>query len=153
MTNNGNTYNIGPFSATVLFIMKPSVWLRPTRRGGAAFALALGMAAIGAGTARGGVIYDESVSGDLSNSGLTPTLVSVALGSNELFGTTGKNASGVIDRDYFTFTVPVGMELSAVTVLPGTQTLGTLGDSFIGLQAGPQVTVLTSATTAAGLLG
>lgn len=97
------------------------------------------------------VIYDESVSGDLSNSGLTPTLLTVSLGSNELFRTTGKTTA--IDRDYFTFIVPKGLVLSAITLLPGTKTLGPLGDSFIGVEAGPKVTVATSAKTAAGLLG
>jgi hypothetical protein len=111
----------------------------------------LALCLIGAGAARASTIYDESVSGDLSNSGLSPTLLTVSLGSNQVFGTTGKAAA--IDRDYFTFTVPVGEELSAVTLLPGTQTLGALGESFIGVQAGPQVTVLTTATDATGLLG
>jgi hypothetical protein len=109
---------------------------------------------MGGGLARGSVIYDESISGDLSNSRLAPTALTVALGSNEVLGTTGKNANTlIIDRDYFTFAVPQGMLLAGITVLPGTQTLGPLGDSFIGMEAGPQVTVLTSATTAAGLLG
>jgi hypothetical protein len=102
--------------------------------------------------AHGSTIYDESVSGDLSNSGLAPTLVSVSLGSNDLFGTTGKTGN-TIDRDYFTFTVPQGLELTAITVLPGTQTLGTLGDSFIGIQSGPEVTVSPTAADATGLLG
>lgn len=97
-------------------------------------------------------IYDESVSGDLSNSGLTPTLLTVSLGPNDLFGTTGKTGT-VIDRDYFTFTVPQGLELTAITVLPGTQTLGALGESFIGIESGPQVTISTAATDATGLLG
>ena len=97
------------------------------------------------------VIYDESVSGDLSNDGLTPTLLTVSLGSNQVFGTTGKSTE--IDRDYFTFTVPAGLVLSAITLLPGTQTLGTLGDSFIGVEAGSQVTLGTSPTDATGLLG
>jgi len=103
------------------------------------------------GPAHGSVIWNESSSGDLSNSGLTPTLLSVSLGANEVFGTTGKTTA--IDRDYFTFTVPTGTELSAISLLPGTQTLGALGESFIGVEAGPEVTVSTSATTAAGLLG
>jgi hypothetical protein len=104
--------------------------------------------------AHGDTVYNESVAGDLSNSGLTPTLVTVSPGPNDLFGTTGKNATtGIIDRDYFTFTVPQGFLLTAITVLPGTQTLGTLGDSFIGIESGPEVTVSTAATTAAGLLG
>jgi len=102
--------------------------------------------------AHGDTIYNESISGDLSNSGLAPTLLTVSLGLNDLFGTTGKTGT-VIDRDYFTFTVPEGLELTAITVLPGPETLGTLGESFIGIESGPQVTVLTSATTAAGLLG
>lgn len=102
--------------------------------------------------AHGDTIYNESVSGDLSNSGLAPTLLTISLGSNDLFGTTGKTGT-VIDRDYFAFTVPQGAELTAITVLPGTMTLGTLGDSFIGLESGPQMTVSTAATTAAGLLG
>jgi hypothetical protein len=50
-----------------------------------------------------GVIYDESVSGDLSNSGLAPTLLTVSLASNQLFGTTGKT-NNAIDGDCFTFT-------------------------------------------------
>jgi hypothetical protein len=104
--------------------------------------------------AHGDTIYNESISGDLSNSGLTPTQLTVSLGSNDVFGTTGKNATaGSVDRDYFTFTIPQGQYLTAITVLPGTQTLGPLGDSFIGIESGPQVTVSTAATTAAGLLG
>lgn len=102
--------------------------------------------------AQASVIYDESVSGDLSNSGTAPTVLTVGLGSNQVFGTTGKT-NNTIDRDYFTFTVPAGEVLSAITVLPGTQTLGTLGESFIGMEAGPQVTIGTSPTNASGLLG
>jgi hypothetical protein len=120
------------------------------------FAAAFGtvMGALGA-PANAAIIYDESVSGDFSNSGLSPTAVSIALGSNQIFGTTGKSAAGVIDRDYFTFTVPTGEVLASLTVLAGTTTLaGSLGSfSFIGLEAGNQVTLSTSATTATGLLG
>jgi hypothetical protein len=74
--------------------------------------------------AHGDTIYNVSVLGDLSNSGLTPTLLTLSLGLNDLFGTTGKTGT-VIDRAYFTFTVPQGLYLTAITVLPGTQTLGT----------------------------
>ena len=102
--------------------------------------------------AHGDTIYDESVLGDLSNNGLAPTVLTVSLGSNDLFGTTGKTGT-VIDRDYFTFTVPQGLELTAITVLPGTETLGTLGESFIGIESGPEVTVSTTATDATRLLG
>jgi hypothetical protein len=98
-------------------------------------------------------IYDESVSGDLSNNGLAPTVLTVSIGANDVLGTTGKSAAGVIDRDYFTFTVPQGLELTGITVLPGTGTLGPLGESFIGVGSGPEVTVSTAATDATGLLG
>jgi hypothetical protein len=103
--------------------------------------------------AHGDTIYNESVSGDLSNNGLAPTVLNVSMGDNDVLGSTGKSAAGVIDRDYFTFTVPQGLELTAITVLPGTQTLGPDGESFIGVESGPEVTVSTAATTAAGLLG
>ena len=87
--------------------------------------------------AHGDTVYNESVSGDLSNNGLAPTVLTVSQGSNDVYGTTGKSAAGVIDRDYFTFTVPEGMELTAITVLPGTTTLGPDGESFIGIESGP----------------
>lgn len=108
------------------------------------------------GTAAHGdnIIWNEGTAGDLSNSGLAPTALTVSFGDNDVFGTTGKDATtGMIDRDYFTFTVPQGGYLTAITVLPGTTTLGAMSASFIGVESGPTVTVLTNATTAAGLLG
>jgi hypothetical protein len=148
MTNINNRFHIGRPSLTPGHIPLRN---RPAGRGGAATLAMLALGLIGAGAALASIIYDESVSGDLSNSGLSPTLLTVSLGSNQVFGTTGKTTD--IDRDYFTFTVPDGLELSAITLLPGTQTLGALGESFIGIEAGPQVTVSTSATDATGLLG
>jgi hypothetical protein len=100
-------------------------------------------------TAHAGVVYNEAVLGDLSNSGLGPTVLTLGLGSNQVFGTTG-NVGG-IDRDYFTFFVPGNLQLTAIMVLPGTTVAGV--GAFIGMQAGPQVTLPTNATTAAGLLG
>lgn len=94
----------------------------------------------------------ESQSGDLSNSGLAPTAVTLGLGSNLIAGTTGR-ISGVVDRDYFSFTLPAGTQLSSVFVLPGSTFLGFSAVSFIAVQAGPQVTVSPTATSAAGLLG
>lgn len=88
----------------------------------------------------------------MSNNGLAPTSLAFSAGSNDVFGTTGRTGS-VTDRDYFTFTVAQGLELTGITVLPGTSPLGALGFSFFGIESGPQVTVSTAATTAAGLLG
>ncbi len=106
--------------------------------------------ASGVSLLHGATIYRESVSGDFSNSGLSPTQVTVGLGSNQIFGTTGNAGSG-IDRDYFTITIPANEALTGITVLAGTTSGG--ATSFIGLQAGPQVTLPTNASTAAGLLG
>ena len=97
-------------------------------------------------------VYDEAVQGDLSNSGLNPTRITVTLGSNQIFGTTGYGASG-IDRDYFTITVPTGLQLSSLMELAGTTTGGEAGVSFLGMQAGNQVTVSPNPASAAGLLG
>lgn len=97
------------------------------------------------------VIWNESVMGDLSNSGLSPTLIGVSPGSNQILGSTGRTTA--VDRDYFTINIPVGLQLTSVTVLPGTTSGGALGFSFIGMQAGSQVTLPVNTATAAGLLG
>jgi hypothetical protein len=108
----------------------------------ALFALVCGVSS----SAHGAVAYDESVSGDLSNSGLAPTLVSLSLGSNSILGSTGFQGA-TIDRDYFSITVPSGAALSSITVSPGTSVGGSV--SFIGVQAGPVVNTFS----AVGLLG
>jgi MYXO-CTERM domain-containing protein len=97
--------------------------------------------------------WDESVSGDLANLGTSATAVSFGLGSNVMIGTTGRGTDGVVDRDYFTFTLPEGWQLDAVTMLPGTTFLGPSSLGFIGVQAGTQVTVNPTGGSAAGLLG
>src|SRR5690349_1651143 len=81
-----------------------------------------------------GIIYNESTSGDLASVGTTPTSIGFSSGLNQVIGTTGRASSTVaIDRDYFTFTVPVGLNLVSITPLPGTQVNGLT--SFLGLQA------------------
>jgi hypothetical protein len=108
------------------------------------------IAASPAGAARPpGPEYSESTAGDLSNSGLTPTVIDFVLGNNFVEGWTG-NPSGTVDRDYFTFTLDPGQALSFIQVLTGTQSIGL---SFIGVQSGNQVTVSPSAADATGLLG
>ena len=102
------------------------------------------------GAAAQSTAWDESVSGDLSNSGLSPTALVVGVGTNRVAGTTGNSGQGV-DRDYFTFTVPAGMALQTLKVLGGTSVSG--GSSFIAIQAGAQVTVTTSGGGSENLLG
>ena len=103
--------------------------------------------------AQAATAWNESVSGDLSNVGTGPTAVTLGLGSNIITGTTGRSAAGVVDRDYFFFTLPTGWRLDSLTMLPGTTFLGPSGLSFIGVQAGTQVTVNPTGGSAAGLLG
>ena len=104
-------------------------------------------------SARAATAWDEAVSGDLSNAGLTPTSVSMSAGSNFVVGTTGRNAQGVVDRDYFSFTVAAGFQLDALIVLPGSTFLGPESISFIAFQAGPQFTVSPTSNSPEGLLG
>jgi hypothetical protein len=106
--------------------------------------------ATAASTVTAATIYNETVSGDLSNSGLTPTVIAVGVGSNQILGTTGAGATG-LDRDYFTISVPSGAVLTGITELPGTTSGGAV--SFIGLEAGSQITLPTNAATATELLG
>lgn len=110
-----------------------------------------GLLALGVSAAAGAVtVYDESVNGDLADVGTSATSVAVGAGSNRVLGTTGKTL-GVIDRDYFTVTIAPGWQLSSITLLPGTGVNGSL--SFLGMQAGTQVTVDPTSGSATGLLG
>jgi hypothetical protein len=96
------------------------------------------------------LVYDESVSPDFSGSGLSPTFLALTSGSNLILGTTGNPGAGT-DRDYFSIAVPAGFQLAHLTVLPGTSVIG--NSIFLGVQAGPQVTVTPTAPSASGLLG
>jgi hypothetical protein len=94
--------------------------------------------------------YNEDKKGDLSNDGLVPTKIKLVLGDNVIFGHFGK-ANNVVDRDYFTFKIPTGQQLSAIMLEKQTQVGGNL--SFIGVQKGKQVTVDPNGGSAEGLLG
>src|SRR5438105_13923016 len=116
-----------------------------------------GSAGLGlAGGARATVIaWDEAINGLLSSDGLAPTPLTFIAGTGkEVLGTYGRAvANGPVDRDYFTFTVGPSSALTEIIVLPGTTAAGPLSVSFIGIEAGPQLTLPPTATTAAGLLG
>lgn len=101
-------------------------------------------------TASADMIYNESIDGDLSGNGLAPTSLLFGAGSNQVLGTTGDPGTG-IDRDYFTFFVPEGMTLSGITLLPNTFVSGS--SSFMGMQAGPQLTVTPTGGGAQDLIG
>jgi hypothetical protein len=102
-------------------------------------------------SAHGAVVYNESISGDFSDSGATPTVVTVGTGSNVIVGSMGDHPAGGIDLEYFSIKVPTGTVLSALVVSPDTE-IGA-GVSFIGMQFGAQFTVPPDTFSAAGLLG
>jgi hypothetical protein len=97
--------------------------------------------------------WNEGTAGDFSNDGLAPTAVPMVAGSNVISGTTGRSTGGVIDRDYFSITLPAGFQLDAIVMLQGTTFLGASGLGFIAVQAGPQMTVSPTSGSATGLLG
>ena len=105
----------------------------------------------GALNAHAAVVYIEAGSGDLSGSGLAPTSISVGVGSNEIYGSTGRTTESGTDRDYFTISVPTGHEIVALVEKAGTTTVG--GVSFLAVQSGAQVTVPMAPDDATGLLG
>jgi hypothetical protein len=102
--------------------------------------------------AQAATAWDEGASGDFANVGTSPTPVSLGLGSNLVIGSTGRDA-GIVDRDYFTFTLPTGWQLDTITVMPGTVSIGPSTISFIAVQAGTQVTVNPTGGDPSQLLG
>ncbi len=115
-------------------------------------ALPVGLLAMAAAAQAGGVGWDESVNGDLSGDGLSPTFVNLLAGDTTVRGVTGRAEFGSpVDRDYFTVVVPAGFELSALIVLPGTVPLVNVG--FIAVMNGNTFTVPPDTQSAAGLLG
>lgn len=112
----------------------------------ASTALLLGLAA----PSHAVMAWDESIQGDLSNNGLAPTLLTIGAGVNTVLGSVGNSGAGV-DRDYFSFSVPSGGQLSSLTLRAETIVSGSA--SFLAIQAGPQVTVAPNGAGAEALLG
>lgn len=78
--------------------------------------LALGPAA----GSQAGLLYDESVSGDLSGVFTAPDLLVPGLGDNTVIGQIGANgntgATNGNDADYFSFNIGANFSLAAITV-------------------------------------
>jgi hypothetical protein len=89
--------------------------------------------------------YDETVNGELSDVRLNPTKLTFAAGTNTLSMSTQPG-----DRDYFTFAVPSGSQLTSIFH----QTYeSTDAVAFIGLQSGTTLTEPLVGTNANNLLG
>jgi hypothetical protein len=94
--------------------------------------------------------YSEKKKGDLSDNGLNPTTVKLTLGNNFISGKYGAK-DGVIERDYFTIKIAPGQQLAGVWLEPETNVAFNV--SFIGVQAGSQVTVPPTGGSPEDLLG
>ncbi len=104
-----------------------------------------------AGTASGGIVYTESVDGDLSDNRFAPTARTLCAGSNVLTGTFGPSGvPDVPDLDYITITIPTGYQLAQIVLL-----VSDVGGafSFIGVELGPIISVPWDKPDPAGLLG
>jgi hypothetical protein len=86
-----------------------------------------------------GIVFDESVHGDLSDDRFAPTLLTLGSGANSLSGTFGLSPfPDMPDLDYVTVTVPEGFVLDQLLV-DDAYVGGAF--SFLGVQAGPMVTI------------
>lgn len=85
------------------------------------------------------VVFDEARDGDASDDRFAPTTVGLAAGVNTIRGYFGQSPTiDVHDLDYITFTVPEGFQLSSFH-LEAASVGGAF--SFVGLQAGPIITI------------
>ncbi len=64
----------------------------------------------------GATDWDELIHGDLSNDGLTPTFINFTVGNNLIEGRMGFDGV-TLDRDIWTFNVPVGQFLTAINLV------------------------------------
>jgi hypothetical protein len=95
-------------------------------------------------TAQGQVLWDESLSGDLSDNQSAPTTFSLASGANAVIGTVG----GANSQDWITLTVPAGLQLSSLTLAAY---VSTDPQGFAGVQSG--TAFVGSPGTASSYLG
>jgi hypothetical protein len=83
--------------------------------------------------------FDESRDGDASDDRFAPSIIALTEGMNTLRGFSGQSSTpDVHDLDYITFTISEGLQLDGFFV----QAASVGGAfSFVGLQAGPQITI------------
>lgn len=79
--------------------------------------LAIAWLVTAASVAKGGVVWDEAIDGDLSNDPNAPTPVALNVGSNVFSGTVTGLVFASDVWDYITFTIPAGQALSQLLLL------------------------------------
>jgi len=94
------------------------------------------------------VVHNETVNGDLSSNAAAPTALVFAVGGNIVTGTVSN--PGTPDRDYLTFTIPLGQILISLNLI--TFTPNNLGFAAFNLGATSFVpSVATAANFLAGI--
>ncbi len=90
--------------------------------------VALGLTAC-ASSSPAAIVWNESISGDLSNNQALPSTVTLGLGVNSVLGTVGGGNS----QDWITLNIPAGLQLTSIknTVYTSSDAQG-----FTGFQAG-----------------
>lgn len=113
--------------------------------------VAAAVLAVASTTTSAATVWDEAASGDLSSIAGSPTELTFAGGSNTVFGVV--NSSSDI-RDFFTFVVPVGQSLTALTLLAWTDVgSGGAGNTgYLAIKSGA-TGVIPGPTTSGSLLG
>ncbi len=112
-------------------------------------ALALITALLLATNSAWGITHSETV--DFSDNRLAPNAFVLDPGINIISASVGFHPDESVDRDYFSLTVPSGYVLSSLVLRAGTVVGG--GASFVGVQAGPAMTVDPLSGSPEGLLG
>ena len=82
--------------------------------------------------AQAAVLWDESVSGDLTNNQAAPNTFTLSVGTNAIIGSL-RTSSAADNQDWVALTVPVGLQLSAVVLAAYTSTDA---QGFTGVQSG-----------------
>ena len=82
--------------------------------------------------AQAAILWDESVSGDLTNNQAAPITFTLSSGTNAIIGSL-RTSSAADNQDWIALTVPVGLQLSAVVLAAYTSTDA---QGFTGVQSG-----------------
>ena len=85
------------------------------------------------------VNYDEVVDGDLSNDRFNPTPFTLQVGLNTIrMNVVDSNDFDTGDIDYFSITIPVGLQLDSIFLLESSVPHGAFDSiAFVGVAAGP----------------
>lgn len=118
----------------------------PIRRSGVCLIALAGWATC----AHAGVVWNELPSNDLSNDRLNPSGVVLSTGDNQLFGDTGVNPDGSLDRDFLRITIPSGLQLSQIVVQAW---VSADFAAFIGMRQGPVFDLNPDEVSAPDLFG